>query len=115
VSGSGAAYNPADPAQWKGCVGERSYPDDVRDTPPSAGHMWTRYWWPSDKNDQMPSGKKPDNAWLPINMIFNDSSTCNNSTGRTSHARRRSRRSPAARRRCTARSTACGLGAAAAR
>ena len=81
VTGSGATYDPNDSSKWKGCVSERNYPDDIQDTPPTTGRMWTRYWWPSDKNASMPSGKVPDNAWTPITTIFNDPNTCNNSTG----------------------------------
>jgi Flp pilus assembly protein TadG len=40
-------YDPGDPLMWKGCVAERSLPNDIEDTSISAGGYWRIYYWPS--------------------------------------------------------------------
>ena len=62
---------------WEGCVEARSYPDDVRDSSPSLGGLWTPYYWADhdsyndwidggsyDIDSSPPSGRGP-NKYCP--------------------------------------------------
>lgn len=66
---STAAYSTTDPAKWKGCVLERDYPHDVKDTSSGSGGYWKTYRWTS----------AVDNNWSTT--INNNVSACNNMTG----------------------------------
>lgn len=59
VTGAYAPYSTTDNAAWKGCVYERAYPNDVRDTSVTAGGRWTPFRWA----DTASSGTTYDNDW----------------------------------------------------
>ena len=64
-----APYSASDPAKWKGCVIERSYPNDIKDTSLASGGMWKTYRWAT----------AVDNNWST--SINNNVAACNNMTG----------------------------------
>ncbi|TAN61921.1 MAG: pilus assembly protein, partial [Magnetospirillum sp.] len=70
--GAGAAYDPASPAGWKGCVIERPSPNTTADTPASTA-PWSRYVWPSSI-DNFYDATKPA-------TILSNPSNGNGSTG----------------------------------
>ncbi len=59
VTSAYAPYSTTDNAAWKGCVYERAYPNDVRDTSTAAGGMWEPFRWA----DTPSSGTTHDNDW----------------------------------------------------
>lgn len=48
---SGVSYSNSDPVQWKGCVFERPYPHDIRDSSVAVGGRWDMYYWTSTKDN----------------------------------------------------------------
>jgi Flp pilus assembly protein TadG len=70
--GAGAAYDPTNPAGWKGCVVERASPNTNADTPASTA-LWTRYVWPSATDNSYTITK--------ASTILSDPSNGNGSTG----------------------------------
>lgn len=55
-----APYSTTDNVAWKGCVYERPYPHDVRDTSITAGGLWTPFRW----LDTPSTGTPRDNDWI---------------------------------------------------
>lgn len=60
VNSAYAPYSTTDNAAWKGCVYERAYPNDVRDTTVSAGGYWRPFRW----LDTPSTGTPRDNDWI---------------------------------------------------
>lgn len=61
-------YQPSDPLMWKGCVRERPYPDDVRDSSVAAGGYWPLYYWPSSYDNDWTYGGLDTNPSHGNNM-----------------------------------------------
>lgn len=63
-------YNPNVATAWHGCVIERPYPNDTRDTSIAVGGRWTAFWWPHGV----------DNAWNSAQggSLNTPASACNN-------------------------------------
>jgi len=70
VGSTSRIYSATDQTKWKGCVTERAYPNDVRDSSTAVGGKWTPYYWVSDPKD---------NAWTSSTIAYDHSSlsTCN--------------------------------------